>query len=238
MTTQGVALTEENAPRIAADAATAVAQLITGEKVNATASCVSLLLGGAKGIFRMKKRVRGDTEDAPSPKHLNNLMARGFISILHLLKEVTNQNKEYVVKRWGAFAQVLGSLPASVNVSSVRAMTNTDSVAFVRVSKHVDGSDAVHLPLNGQALLKATLNSQFPEATGMRYLERSASWASPAGSWMAVPVGGHNSHELHPPPTVGWDPDAIYVTVSANVFPQAVGEYRSPIINRSTQSVS
>ena len=31
-------------------------------------------------------------------------------------------------------------------------MTNTGSVAFVRVSKHVDGSDAVRLPLNGQVL--------------------------------------------------------------------------------------
>ena len=116
-------------------------------------------------------------------------------------------------------------------------MTTTGSVAFARVSKNVDGSDAVRLPLNGQVLLKATLTSQFPEATGLRYLERSASWASPAGSWMAVPVGGHNSDEFHPPPTVGWDPDVIYVTVSASVFPQAVGEYLSPIINLSTQSV-
>ena len=51
-------------------------------------------------------------------------------------------------------------------------MTTTGSVASARVSKNVDGSDAVRLPLNGQVLLKATLTSQFPEATGLRYLDK------------------------------------------------------------------
>ena len=61
-----------------------------GEKINATASSVSLILGGAKGLFKMKKKVRVDAEEAPSSKLLNSLMGRGFLSVLHLLEFLSN----------------------------------------------------------------------------------------------------------------------------------------------------
>ena len=99
-----------------------------------------------------------------------------------------------------------------------------DEVNCIKVSRKPDGSDAVRLPLSGQVLTRATLVSQFPEATGLKYfMLQSASWGSPAGSWMAVPVGRDDSFQS--PPGTGWDATTTYIVVGAQV-PSVVGKCR------------
>ena len=89
-----------------------------------------------------------------------------------------------------------------------------ESVTSITITKNIDGTDAIRLPIHDGVLSMATLVSQCPGVVGLRFFTRSdVCRPTPAGSWMVVPVGGVNNDQFHAP-VGGWSWNTTYIAVT------------------------